>query len=88
MAACGNRQPLREDAQALAPQRGGKLLILSLLKNQKYVQRQPLLLDFNVFGMKNGQTRYLLKVVLFIERQDFGDTVIFHNDAVNHVPHS
>ena len=44
--------------------------------------------DFNVFGVKHGQPGYLFEVVLFIERQDFSDTVIFHNDAVNHVPHS
>jgi hypothetical protein len=55
------------------------------MKNQKYFQRQPYPLDLYVFGMKYGQSRYLLEIILFIERQNFSQAVVFHNDAVNHV---
>jgi hypothetical protein len=37
--------------------------------------------------MKHGQTRYLLKIVLFIKCQDFRDAIVFHYDAVDDVPH-
>ncbi len=50
--------------------------------------RQLRRLDLDVFGMKHGQAGYLLEVVLLIERQDFSNAIIFHNDAVDHVPHS
>ena len=45
-------------------------------------------LDLDVFRMKYGQTRYLLKIVLFIKCQDFCDAIVFHYDAMDYVPHS
>jgi hypothetical protein len=35
--------------------------------------------------MKNGKARDLLKIILFVERENVIDTMIFHNHAVDDV---
>ena len=43
---------------------------------------------FKVFRMKNLQARYLLEVILLVEREDVIDSVVFHDYAVYHVSHA
>lgn len=46
------------------------------------------LLEFDVSGMDDDEIGNLLEIVLFVERQDFGDAVILHDHAVNYVSYS
>jgi hypothetical protein len=42
----------------------------------------------DVFRMEHGEIRDLFEVIFLIERQNLGNTVVFHDDAVNYVPDS
>ena len=38
--------------------------------------------------MEYSQAQYLLKIILFVKGQNLSNAIVFHDDAVNDVPHS
>jgi hypothetical protein len=38
--------------------------------------------------MEYNQAGYLLKIILFVECQNLGNSVVFHDDAMNCISHS
>jgi hypothetical protein len=53
------------------------------------IERSPLALaaQGNVSRVKHRQIRDFLEIILFVEGENIGDPIVFHDYAMNHVAH-